>query len=199
MDSSHLRGPQPPTSHVVPGAPGVTGHPPHIGFIEPPFIFPTSLLTEIIKSIHNEFLVHGQFIRDQHHDMNSRFELTVRQTDRILTEQYARFELSLESIRKDMRQFHESQTAAIADLGTRLDALEGLTESSRDGLASKIADIVEAMGHGFDGLVEMIKNNECSESPQPPSPYVSELVRTCSQPLDAHYPSGAGCLRSLHR
>ena len=171
MDPSHFRGSQPPTSHVVPGASGIHGHPPHLGFIEPPFIIPGAFLTETIMAIRNEFSGQNRLLNHQYsglkqelcetrNEMKERFELCVHQTDRILTEQHARFELRLEGIREVTRKFHESQATVIASFGGRLDALEGLTETSRDTLASELATVVETMGHGFNGLAAMIKNNE---------------------------------------
>jgi len=198
MDPSHFRGLQPPASHVIPGAPGAAGHPPHIGFIEPPFIIPAAFLSEIITTIRNEFVSQNRLITNQfsgmrqeyggvEREMKETFELCVRQTDRILAEQYARFELRLEGIQNSMRHFHESQTAAITDLEGKLKALDGLTETSREALASKIATIVETMGHGFGGLVAMIKSNEYGEplhllllSVFKPA---CNLVHSCSRPI----------------
>lgn len=169
MDN-HFRGFQPPTSHIIPGAPGAPGHPPHPGFIEPPFIIPAVLLADIVTEIRREFATQNRFVTNQYsnlkqdyNDMKEDFKLCIHQTDRILTEQYARFEVRLEGIQKGLDKFQKSQTAAITDLGARLDALEGLTEASRDALSSKITTIVETMGHGFEGLVTMIKNNEYGE------------------------------------
>jgi hypothetical protein len=170
MDPSHLRGPQPPTSHVVPGAPDFPGPHPHIGFIEPQFVFPAPFLAEIVKAIRDESSGQARFIHDQYSsvvrgyaEMNASFDMHVRQTDRIFAEEHAQFQQGLESIRKEMRQFYENQTAAITDLGARLNTLEGLSEASRDTLSSKIATVIETTEHGFDGIVAMIKTNEYRE------------------------------------
>lgn len=166
MDPSHFRGPQLPTSHVVPGAPGALGHPPHFGFMEPPFIIPAAFLTEIITAIRSESTAqnrlltnHYSNLKQDYNAIKEDFQLCVHQTDRILTEQYTRFELRLEGIQKGMRQFHETQTAAITDLGARLDVLEGLTEASRNALTSKIATVVETMGQSLNTFISMIKND----------------------------------------
>jgi len=162
MDTPHFRGPQLPTSHVVPGAPGAPGHPPRFGFVEPPppFIIPAAFLTEIIMAVRSESAAQNRLLsnhytnlKQDYNAIKEDFQLCVHQTDRILTEQYTRFELRLEGIQKCVRQSHDSQTAAIADLGTRLDALEGVTKASRDALVSKIATVVETMGHEFETVV----------------------------------------------
>lgn len=166
MDTPHFRGPQLPTSHVVPGAPGAPGHPPHFGFAEPPppFIIPAAFLTEIMMAVRSESAAqnrllsnHYSNLKQDYNAIKEDFQLCVHQTDRILTEQYARFELRLEGIQKSVRQFHETQMAAIADLGVRLGALEGATKPSRDALTTDIATIVEKMGHDFATVVAMIR------------------------------------------
>lgn len=150
---------------MVPGAPGAPGHPPHFGFTEPPFIIPAAFLTEIIMAIRSESAAqnrlltnHYSSLKQDYNGIKEDYQLCVHQTDRILTEQYTRFELRLEDIQKGVRQFHETQTAAITDMRARLDAFESSAEASRDALASKITTVVEAMGHNFDGLIGMIKN-----------------------------------------
>jgi hypothetical protein len=93
-------------------------------------------------------------------EMNARFDECVRQTDKILAEQGARFEAKLDAIQDAIRRSQNSQTAAIASLGNRLTVLEGLTETSRETLESKIATVAETMGRNFVGLSTMIKHSK---------------------------------------
>lgn len=194
MLPSHPRGSQPPTSHVVPGGSGAVGQLPYMGFVEPPTIFPASFLAEIIGAIRGESHKQAQFIGDQYssvvsgyREMNERFELYVRQTDRILADQHARFEQKLDGIQKDMCQFHENQIAAVTGLGESLNSFKGLTEASRDTLTSAIATTAETMKHGFGGLAVMIKNSEYGEPLYPFPPTILEfthrLVHSCSRSI----------------
>ena len=197
MDPSHFRGLQPPASHVIPGAPGAVGHPTHSGFVDPPVIIPAAFLTDILEMIRDGFSTQNLFISNQysklnselkenHNEMKEGFRSCTNQTDRILTEQHFQFERKLDGIQQGMLKFHESQTAAIADLGARLGALEGLTEASRDALASKITAISETMGHEFDGFVMMVKN-EYGKPLHLPLLCVSKLMRnlvhSCPKPI----------------
>ena len=159
MDGSHLRSSQPPTTHIVPGAPGVIHQP-------PPHI-PAFFLAETIAAIRGESAGQARLMTDQYSsiargytEMNTRFDLHVRQTDRIFGEQHARFEHALAGVKEDIRQLREIQTVAIAGLGVRLAALEGAGEPSGDVLVSKLATIAEAMDHGFDRLAKMMRRND---------------------------------------
>lgn len=129
-----------PTSHVVPGGSGSVGQFPYMGFAEPPTLIPASFLAEIVRAMNAEFAMQGRFIGDQYssvvggyHDMNKRFESYVHGTDKILAEQNARFEQRLDNIRKDMRQLHENQMAAIADLRHGLDGLAATIKNVEHG------------------------------------------------------------------
>ena len=182
MDTPHFRGPQLPTSHVVPGAPGAPGHPPHFGFAEPPppFIIPAAFLTEIMMAVRSESAAQNRLLsnhytnlKQDYNAIKDDFQLCVHQTDRILTEQYTRFELRLEGIQRGMQQF----TVAIGDLGVRLDALEGATKASRETLTSDIAAVVETMGREFTTVVAMIKGEWIY------SIYLSLSSRTTGEPL----------------
>jgi len=168
MNPPHFRGSQPPTSHIVPGAPGMIAHPPYP--MEPPLI-PAFFLAETIAAIRRESAGQARIINDQYSsvvrgyaEMNSRFEVHTRQTDRILAEQYERFEQVLNSIRRDTRHIYDHQMAAITDLGARLSALEDASEASKDALASRITTVAETIGHGFDYLAAMMRKGEYGES-----------------------------------
>lgn len=185
MDPSHFRGSQPPTSHVVPGAPGAPGYPPHFGFIEPPFVIPAAFLTDIVTAIRNESATQNRLLtnhysntKQDYNAIKEDFRSCVHQTDRILAEQHARFELRLEGIHKGVRQFHESQMAAIAGLVARLDVLEGSANTSSGALTSEIATVVETMERRFDGLTAMIKNEDVSSFRDGMPSYGSSLEGT---------------------
>ena len=168
MAHPHPQGPQPPASHVVPGAPGAVGPFPYM--IEPPPLIPGLFVAEAIGAIRGGFNTQNLIIQDQYHavnygytEMNKRFEEYVRQTDKILADQHGRFEQKLDDLRKEMRQFDTSQTAAIANLGARLNLLQDSTQASRDAMVSEIATIAKTMGHGFDGLAAMMRNCQYGE------------------------------------
>ena len=171
MDPSHFRGSQPPAFHVVPGAPGASGHHPHFGFMEPPPpLIPACSVGEILSMIRGEFASQNQLLnshyinlRHDYNELKDGFRVSINQTDRILNEQYARFELKLDSIQEGFHQFHDGRMAAMNDLRARLDMLEGLTEASRNALTDRLEAVTETMGRGFNGLVAMIKSNEYGE------------------------------------
>ena len=102
-------------------------------------------------------------LRHDYNELKDGFRVSINQTDRILNEQYARFELKLDGIQKGVRQFHDGEMAAISDLRARLDTLEGLTEASRNALTAGLDVAVETMERGFNDLVAMIKSNEYGE------------------------------------
>ena len=147
--------------------------------MEPPLLIPGVFLNETIGAIRGEAAGQARLIHDQYSsvargytEMNSRFELHVRQTDKILAEQHARLEQILDGVRNDTLQFCERQTAAISNLAARLSALEGATNASRDSLASQIAIVAEAVGNGFSRLAATMGKNETSTSLYPPLPIV---------------------------
>lgn len=136
MDPSHFRGPQPPAFHI-PGNPQAGG-------VDPHFIIPgAALLSDIVTAIREEttFLgrdINGRFscVTQGYTEMNVRFTESLRQTDKLLAEQGARFEVRLNTIQNENSQLHDSQTAAIISLKERLDSLEGLVRA-----------VVESVGH----------------------------------------------------
>lgn len=141
--------------------------------MEPQLLIPAAFLNETLMAIRTESAAqtrllanHYSNLKQDYNGIREDFRSCVHQTDRILAEQYSRFELKLEDIQKSMLQFHENQTAAIADLRARLDAIEGLTKGSKDAVASKITAIVETMGRGIDGLLAVIKPNVCGKQPR---------------------------------
>jgi len=153
--------------------------------VVPPPLIPNIFLAETIAAIRGESASQARLINDQYSsvargytEMNSRFDLHVRQTDRILAEQHARFEQILDGVRNDTQRFCENQTAAIGDLGRRLSALEGETEASREALASKIAAIAEAVGNGFNRLAVVIGENKYSMSSSPLLLTIARLNRS---------------------
>ena len=128
MEPSHFRGSQPPAAYHFPG------HPPQFGIMNPPFVIPEAVLTEIVAAIRQEISAHGRDINSRfssvnqgYSEMNSRFDESVRQTDKISAEQGARLEKRLEGIQNAIRQLGDSQTAAAAAQNERLAALESLT------------------------------------------------------------------------
>lgn len=164
----HFRGSQPPASHSVPGAQGLPDHPPHIGAIGPLAFIPAAFLNDILATIRNEFSRRDWDIRNRYSsitqgysEMAEEFKRSVQQTDKILLEQHSRFELRLREIRNDMRQSHNSQMTTLTMLKERLDALEVLTEASRNAMDSRITTVIETMEHGFGAAV---KNNGYGES-----------------------------------
>jgi hypothetical protein len=101
--------------------------------MEPACIIPPRFLAEVITVIHNESAAQNRLFTNQYSNLKEDcsaikegFQLSVQQTDRILAEQFTRFELRLEGIKDDVRRLHQSQTDAIAGLGEKLDRLEGL-------------------------------------------------------------------------
>lgn len=167
MDPSHLRGLQVPTSHFVPGAPGMLG--------QPPPVLPAIFLAETISAIRRESAGQARLINDQYSsiargyaEMNSAFESHFRQTDRILLDHHTHFERILTGVRNDTRQICENQTATITDLGARLTALEAAAEATRGELTSKFTSLTEAMRNGFAFLATMIRKNEDGKESQPP-------------------------------
>lgn len=109
--------------------------------------------------------------------MNARFDECVRQSDKILAEQGARLETRLEGIQNNIRQFHDSQTAANVALKERLNSLEDLIKTSRETLDPRIATVVEAIGHRFEELSAMVNNSNCSKPLHLHSPNI--LESTC--------------------
>lgn len=165
MDSN-FRGSYPPSSLIVPGPSGFPGPPP------PQFLIPdpTAMFAEVLGAIHKEGLNQRQHVNDRfssvvrgYTDMGTTYNECLRQTDRILAEQGARFEARLENVQKAIRQLNDSQTTAIATLNERLDSFEGLIESSRKSIDSEITTAVQTMGRRFFELSAGITNSHCSK------------------------------------
>ena len=182
---------------MVPGAPGVPTHSPLPGFVQhPPPLLPGIFLTETIGAIRGESAGQARLIKDQYSsvargytEMNTQFELYVRQTDRILAEQHARHEQTLEGVRNDTRRFCDTQTAAIADLGARLSVLESAIEASGEAMASKIAALAEAVGNGFTRLAVIMGKNENGILSSILLPKIlrltGKLIHRCSRPVSS--------------
>lgn len=185
MQPSRFRDSQPLNPHLIHGVHGFLAHPPQVGIIDPPFILPVAFLSEITTVIREEISVQGSFINDRfssvirgYAEMNERFNESVRQTDRILAEQEARLEARLNFIQNEIRQFCDSQTAAVATLKEKLGSLEGLTETSRKTLDSKITTVTETMEHRFVELSTMVQNNQHSKPLRPHPLTILELCAT---------------------
>lgn len=130
-------------------------------------MIPACSVGEILSMIRGEFASQNQLLNNRciglkqdYNELKDDFRLSVNQTDRILTEQYSQFEVKLERIQNGIRQLRDGQVAALGDLRARLDALEVLTEASRNALASKVEAAIETTGHGFSSLAAMIKSDE---------------------------------------
>lgn len=123
MDPSHFRGSQPPTSHVLPGVPG---HLPHFGFMEPQPIIPPSFFNDTLMAIHKGSATQRELLNNHYSDLKqdyNRMKGLLQSHGDHTDSVFMVFEQKLEEIKRGMLQSHEKQSADISDLGSRLDSL----------------------------------------------------------------------------
>ena len=91
----------------------------------PPEIITLEGISEVVQQKLTYVLHRFSDVEQGYADMNKKYDESLRQTDRILAEQAARFEARLDNIATAIRQSHENEMAAIATLRQRLESLEG--------------------------------------------------------------------------